>query len=120
MRIGKAAKEYDGPITLNGVGNQKSICDFGIYSIRIPLKDGTEAKMRGVGVDEVTLPFSKYPLKVVEQDIRREVGKSNKSLVSKLPELPRGWGPGRYNDWKALFKILSFRNYKVKIRANFI
>ena len=40
MRIGRAAKEYDGPITFNGVGNQKSICHFGIYSIRIPLKDG--------------------------------------------------------------------------------
>ena len=76
--------------------------------------------MSGVCVDEVTLPFPKYPLKVVEQDIRREVGKSNKNLVSQLPKLPRGWGPGRYNAWKALFKILSIRNYKVKIRANFI
>ena len=91
MRIGRAAKEYDGRITLNGVGNQKSICHFGIYSIRIPLKDGAEAKMSGVCVD-VTLPFPKYPLQVVEQDIRREVGKSNKNLVSKLPKLPREVG----------------------------
>ena len=36
MRIGRAAKDYDGPITLNGVGNQKSICHFGIYSIQMP------------------------------------------------------------------------------------
>ena len=48
--------------------------------------------MSGVCIDEVTLPFPKYPLKVVEQDIRREVGKSNKNLVSKLPKLPREVG----------------------------
>ena len=40
--------------------------------------------MSGVCVDEVIIPFPKYPLKVVEQDIRREVGKSNKNLVSKV------------------------------------
>ena len=88
MQIGRAMKEYDGPITLNVIGNQKSICQYGIYSICMPLKDGTEAKMSGVCVDEVTLPFPKYPLKVVEQDIMKEVGKSDKNLVSKLPELP--------------------------------
>ena len=92
MRIGRAVKEYDGPITLNGVGNQKSICPYGIYSIRIPLKDGTEAKMSGLCVDEVTLPFPKYPLKVVEQDIIREVGENDKDLLSKLPTLPNEVG----------------------------
>ena len=63
-------KEYDGPITLNGVGNQTSICRNGIYSIRIPLKDGSEAKMSGVCVDEITLPFPIYPLKVVERTVK--------------------------------------------------
>ena len=61
------------------------ICQYGIYSIRIPLKDGTEAEMSGVCADEVTLHFPKYPSKVVEQDTIREVGESDKNLVSKLP-----------------------------------
>ena len=74
MQIGRAVKEYDGPITLNGVGNQKSICQYGIYSIHIPLKDGTEAKISGVCV--------------VAQDIMREVGESDKNIVSKLHRLP--------------------------------
>ena len=90
--IGRDVKEYDGPITLNGVGNQTYICQNGIYSIRIPLKDGSEAKTDGVCVDEITLPFPIYPLKVVEQDIIREVGESNKNLISRLPKLPKELG----------------------------
>lgn len=88
VKIGVAKKEHDGPITLNGVGNQTSICEHGIYSVCLPLKDGNEAKMSGVCVTNVTLPFPKYPLGTVEDHIRKEVAKSNYNLLPKLPKLP--------------------------------
>ena len=37
-------------------------------------------------------PFPKYPLNVVEKDIREKIGKSNKNLLSKLPKLPNEVG----------------------------
>ena len=38
--IGRASSQLPGPITLFGVGNQKSESTHGIYSVRLPLFDG--------------------------------------------------------------------------------
>ena len=63
--IGRAKQISEGPIVLVGVGNQESISRHGNYSVRLPLKTGSEAIMHGICVEEITIPFPKYPLKSV-------------------------------------------------------
>ena len=69
---GHATQESSGPITLNGVRNQHSICEYGVYSITLPLESGTQAKMSGVCVliTSLYITFRKYPLSNVEKDFR--------------------------------------------------
>ena len=49
-RLGRAKIEFVGPIVLNGVSNQESVSEYGIYSVRLPLENGSEATMSGVCV----------------------------------------------------------------------
>ena len=49
--IGRASSQLPGPITLFGVGNQKSESTHGIYSVRLPLFDGRDAVMSGICLD---------------------------------------------------------------------
>ena len=88
MEKGLAKLEFDGPLTLNGVGNQQSICQHGAYSITLPSESGSMAKMSGLCVDSITVPFPKYPLKKVEKDFRNEISKSNPDILPSLPRLP--------------------------------
>ena len=90
--IGRAKLEHDGPITLNGVGNQTSVCDLGVFSIQIPLNGGVDARMCGICVETITTPFPKYPLEKVEKDFRLSVERINRDLVSTLPKLPKEVG----------------------------
>ena len=87
-RIDRAVNFHPKPITLDGVNNQSSVCKHGLYSIVLPLRNGNEAKMSGVCVDDITLPFPKYQLSIVEQDIIRHVNNTDPELLTKLPELP--------------------------------
>ena len=75
--IGRAKQDFPGPIVLHGVGNQESICKNGVYSIRLPLKNGLDAEMTGVCVEDVIAPFPKYPLKEVEKDFRDKIAEQN-------------------------------------------
>ena len=90
--VGRAKLEFPGPIVLNGVGNQESICEHGVFSIRLPLGDGREARMCGVCVDSITAPFPKYPLKKVEEDIHVKISRINSEMVLNLPKLPNEVG----------------------------
>ena len=92
MNMGLAKLEYSGQITLNGVGNQQTICQHGVYSIMLPLDTGEQAKMTGICVDNITVPFPYYPLKRVDEDFRTEVAKKDKRLLSNLPRLPNRVG----------------------------
>ena len=47
MRLGRAKLEAPCPITPSGVGNTKSICEHGAYSVRLPLKGGRDAVLSG-------------------------------------------------------------------------
>ena len=38
--LGKANQELPGPITLSGVGDNKTICQHGVYKISLPLSGG--------------------------------------------------------------------------------
>ena len=55
--IGRAKQISEGPIVLIGVGNQESISRHGNYSVRLPLKTGSETMMYGICVEEFTIPF---------------------------------------------------------------
>ena len=65
-KMGRAKQEMLGPITLAGVGDQQTVCRDGIYSVCLPLHDGTEAIMSGLCLDKVTAAFPKYPLHKVD------------------------------------------------------
>ena len=53
---GHRKQEFSRPIILNGVGNQESICEHGVYSITLPLVSGTKANISCVCVDKITVP----------------------------------------------------------------
>ena len=68
-KLGRAKQKKPGPITLAGVGDQRTVCRDGIYSVCLPLHDGTEA-MSGLCLDKVTAAFPKYPLHKVEKTFK--------------------------------------------------
>ena len=63
MRLGGAKLEVPGPITLPGVGDTKSICEHGAYSVRLPLKGGggRDAVLSGLCLEKCTAEFQSYP-----------------------------------------------------------
>ena len=82
----------DGPITLGGVGDVKTVSPHGVYEVDIPLHTGKSAKMTRVCLYQVTAKFPDYPLQ----------GKVQKDIVvgyqlagrdpRKLPRLPDSVG----------------------------
>ena len=86
-KMGRASKILDGPVTLSGVGDNKSVCPHGLYKINIPLVSGKDINMNGICLDTVTNEFPIYPLKEVENEIHRSyVTKGmNPKLLPKLP-----------------------------------
>ena len=89
--MGRATKIFDGPITLSGVGNHKSICDHGVYSVKLPLHNGKDITLSGICLDKVTGEFPIYPLHDVESEIQRVY--ASKSFSSRqLPKLPHSVG----------------------------
>ena len=61
-KLNRASRERDGPIVLGGVGNEKTMCQYGMYKVKLPLHNGTEAVMSGPCIDHVTYKFPMYPL----------------------------------------------------------
>ena len=47
---------------VGGVGNQKTMCQYGMYKVKSPLHNGTEDVMSGPCIDHVTDNFPMYPL----------------------------------------------------------
>jgi len=65
-----AMKEFDGNITLNGVGGVSTESHHGVYSINIPLLNGGNASMIGPCLERITTDFPMYPLRgEVEESI---------------------------------------------------
>ena len=90
-RLGRANQELPGPVSLRGVGDQKSTTDHGIYSVCLPLKDGSNVVFSGVCMDRVTMEFPKYDLREVECDIRSQC-ESDGGDLNALPQLPNEVG----------------------------
>ena len=70
--IGSRAKQESSvPISIGGVGNAQVKSNHGIYQVKLPLFNGSDATFSGVCLDEITVKFPQYSLKgKVEDDIR--------------------------------------------------
>ena len=83
--------EFDGEVTVGGVGQSSQQSKLGIYKITIPTHNGINAQLSGVCLPEITSPFPVYQIKQVEEDIHRAYrGKGNDP--SKLPLLAASAG----------------------------
>ena len=93
-QLGRADHDNPKPLILRGVNNQQSICPYGEYTIRLPLRDGGDASLSGICVDDVTEVFPTYPLDQVESDFRNEFGRQfdNQLSCPRLPKLPASVG----------------------------
>ena len=88
VKIGRASQELPGPITISGVGDQKTICQDGVYRISLPLCGGKEANLSGLCLNKVTGTFPVFPLGRVESDIKEHYQQFGKNPTGKLPRLP--------------------------------
>ena len=71
-KMGRANNEVPGPISLTGVGDNKTVCQHGIYKVRLTLHDGKDINISGLCLDKVTADFPKYQLREVQTDIHNE------------------------------------------------
>ena len=90
-RMGRANNEVLGPIILTGVGDNKSVCQHGIYKVRLPLHDGRDVNISGLCLDKVTSEFPTYNLQQVQKDIHKAYQR-NKMHKKTLPKLPNAVG----------------------------
>ena len=91
-KLNRASRERDGPIVLRDVGNQKTMCQYGMYKVKLPLYNGTEAVMSGPCIDHVTDEFPIYPLNGrVQRDIY-DAYRLQGGEVKALPWLPEEIG----------------------------
>ena len=67
--MGRSSKVIEGPVTLSGVGDNKTISEQGIFYVNIPIYDGRNASLCGVCLEKITSDFPIYPLKEVEKDM---------------------------------------------------
>ena len=64
-------KEFDGPIQLGGVGGLVTETPHGLYTAKLPLRNGRQAVMAGICLERITEEFPQYPLTQVTDDIKR-------------------------------------------------
>ena len=89
--LGQYAKQLSSqPVSIGGVGNTKTHSTRGIYNVRIPLHNGSEASFSGVCLEKITERFPTYPLAEVEEDINQQFRTTNRT--GKLPKLPPSIG----------------------------
>ena len=80
-----ATQEYPGPITIGGVGGLTSLSQHGIYKVKIPLHDGSQATMSGVCLDNITSTFPTYPL---QGQVINDIIKAYKRAGGNAKDLP--------------------------------
>ena len=86
--LGKAILIVQGPITLGGVGDVKTVSPHGVYKVDILLHNGKSDVMRGVCLNQFASKFSMYPLHdQVQKDIIKNYKLASKDPKS-LPRLP--------------------------------
>ena len=90
--VGLAWNEIPGPLKLIGVGNYVLDCPHGIWTIKLPLKNGRFCTISGICLDEVTKPLPICKLGKVEQDVRTQFEAEGGASVGALPRLPKQVG----------------------------
>ena len=85
----QAVLEYDGPITLGGVGGIVTESPYGIYTVNLPVRNNKTAKMTGVCLQNITTKFPKYPIAGRVQNDIHNAYKSQGGDPSRLPKLPQ-------------------------------
>ena len=77
-------------VTLGGVGNSTTQSLNGIYTVKLPLHNGTEITLTGACLSKITETLPTYPL----QDVEKDINKAHKSSggTCKLPKLPASIG----------------------------
>ena len=93
LTIGRARLEFPGPITLSGVGDQKSVCEHGAYSVSLPLQNGRQAILSGLCLDKVTAEFPTYHLQEVTKGLKSmRVEQGGNALRKRFPKMPKKVG----------------------------
>ena len=88
-QVGRAKQIREGPIDLSGVGDQKSICHDGVYSICLPLCNGGNAILTGLCLPKLTATFPEYDLTVAGRDlVSRCTSEKGHGFANRLPKLP--------------------------------
>ena len=90
--VGRGKQVIHGPIVITGVGEQKTVCEDGIYSVCLRLHNGRNAVLTGLCLSKITSEFPIYDLKTVEKDIRNKCKATRRNLLKRLPKLPDSVG----------------------------
>ena len=110
--IGSRAKQESSiPISTGGVGNIEVKSSHGIFQIKLPLLNGSEATFSRVCLDQITVKFPQNPLKgIVEEDIAAGYKRQGNSSRD-LPQLPQSVG----GDTDFMLGIKYLRYYPEKV-----
>ena len=112
--INRAKQVVPGPCVLTGVGDQKTECVEGVYSICLPLHNNRNAILTGLCLPKITTKFPTYELSKVETFIKEKCQNVKPKLVQYLPKLPKYVGGdtdiligSKYNKYfpKSKFKL---------------
>ena len=101
---GRAEQTVKGPLTLYGVNEQKSVCEYGKFKITLPLNNGKDAIIHGICVDKITETMPTYPLTRIKSDL--DSAWESCKRRARLPRLPDDVGGDThimlgivYNKW---------------------
>ena len=110
--IGSRAKQESSiPISIGGVGNTEVKSNHGIFQVKLPLFNGSEATFSKVCLDQITVKFPQNPLKgIVEEDIAAGYKRQGNSSRD-LPQLPQSVG----GDTDFMLGIKYLRYYPEKV-----
>ena len=76
-----------GPLVISGVGCQAVVSDYGEYSVKLPIHDGTLVKFTGVSLGVITGAMPPYPVKEASKVIANDYVASG-GKESDLPDVP--------------------------------
>ena len=71
----------------SGVGDQKSVCEYGRFQITIPLYNEKDVNFSGICLDKITSTFPSYPLIEFANDIIKDYVSAGGNPEN-LPKLP--------------------------------
>ena len=107
----RAKQESSIPISVGGVGNTEVKSNHGIFQVKLPLFNGSEAIFSGVCLDQIKVKFPQYPLKeIVGEDIPAGY-KRQENNPRDLPQLPQFVG----GDTDFMLGIKYLRYYPKKV-----